>query len=70
MQAINECVDHFHRFASSEVRVTVAWHKCLLVLVQRYKGEYGGLVLAFYAQYVFVSVGQRFFSSECCVVCS
>ncbi|CDJ65418.1 bystin, putative [Eimeria necatrix] len=37
VQAINECVDHFHRFASSEVRVTVAWHKCLLVLVQRYK---------------------------------
>ncbi|CDJ29453.1 bystin, putative [Eimeria mitis] len=37
IQAIEECVNHFHRFLSSEVKVTVAWHKCLLVLVQRYK---------------------------------
>nr|AET50848.1 hypothetical protein [Eimeria tenella] len=37
LQAINECADHFHRFAPSEVKVTVAWHKCLLVLIQRYK---------------------------------
>lgn len=37
LQAIDECVNHFHRFVSREVKVTVAWHKCLLVLVQRYK---------------------------------
>ncbi|CDI76100.1 bystin, putative [Eimeria acervulina] len=37
IQAIDECVNHFHRFLSSDVKVTVAWHKCLLVLVQRYK---------------------------------
>lgn len=37
IQAVDECVNHFHRFLSSEVKVTVAWHKCLLVLVQRYK---------------------------------
>ncbi|CDJ50580.1 bystin, putative [Eimeria brunetti] len=37
IQAVDECVNHFHRFLSSDVKVTVAWHKCLLVLVQRYK---------------------------------
>lgn len=39
LQAIDECVDHFHRFVCGEVKVTVAWHKCLLVLVQRYKAN-------------------------------
>ncbi|XP_026190218.1 bystin [Cyclospora cayetanensis] len=37
VQAIDSCVTHFSRFISNEVKVTVAWHKCLLVLVQRYK---------------------------------
>ncbi|KAL8271056.1 hypothetical protein Esti_005041 [Eimeria stiedai] len=37
IQAIDECVDHFHRFVSHQGKVTVAWHKCFLVLVQRYK---------------------------------
>ncbi|KAL8436914.1 hypothetical protein Efla_002112 [Eimeria flavescens] len=37
IQAIDECVSHFHRFVGRQMKVTVAWHKCLLVLVQRYK---------------------------------
>lgn len=37
VQAIEECVSHFHRFVTHHVKVTVSWHKCLLVLVQRYK---------------------------------
>eukprot|EP00392_Amoebophrya_sp_AT5.2_P015682 g15898.t1 len=37
---IGKLVDHFYSFLEDERELPLVWHRCLLVFVQRYKGEF------------------------------
>ncbi|CAD7957084.1 unnamed protein product [Amoebophrya sp. A120] len=39
---IDKLVDHFYSFLADERELPLVWHRCLLIFVQRYKGELNG----------------------------
>lgn len=39
---INHLVEHFYSFLEDERELPLVWHRCMLVFVQRYKGDLSG----------------------------